>query len=443
MLGLLALILGFAGFKFFAPPTGPFALSVYLTADIRGRLVPCGCFTGQYGGLTRVAQQIGSPTEKNMLLDAGDALEGPEDYHRIELGYIHTAFAKMGYEAANIGHREARLSAGELRTLAANSKVQLLSANLLDAQSGRPFLKSHIVAIRGGRKVAIAGVLDERIPKEQLGEGLRVEKMSTSIGQLIPSLKKEADFLILLAFTDEPRLRELGREFPEFCLVLGGKVSQPSPSLAMEGKTGILYVTNESKALGKVNLSLGADGDATVLSGDVQLVHDHIKEDKEIARLATAYRDEIRHTKLALDQPDRALSDSVPGIRAAPSFAGSEACTACHSKAAEAWKKSGHSHAFKTLVDRGADADPNCIGCHTVGFEKSGGYRREFRDKQLVNVGCESCHGPGSRHIQKIQAGDIEGGRMRKLGAADCVKCHHGEFSRPFVWDEFWPHVAH
>jgi hypothetical protein len=32
---------------------------------------------------------------------------------------------------------------------------------------------------------------------------------------------------------------------------------------------------------------------------------------------------------------------------------------------------------------------------------------------------------------------------MRALGAGDCLKCHHGEFSRPFVWEQFWPVVQH
>ena len=420
-----------------------FPMRVFLTADIRGRLVPCGCFTGQFGGLTRIANHVGQPDKKNLLLDAGDALEGPEDYHRIELGYIHTAFAKMGYDAANMGHREASLTAEALRDLGKKSPTPLLSANLVDAKTGAPVLKTHCVVKRGDWRIAVLGVLDEGIAPEQLGAGLRAEKMSTVIGQLLPALKKDADFFVLLAFTDQDRMRALAKEFPEFCLVLGGKVSQPSQDLAREGKTGIFYVTNESKALGQLELTLEAPGMATVVSGEVLLVHDHIEEDAQIARLATQYRDEIRKTKLALDDPAHANADSVPGVRSTPAYSGSESCTTCHAEAAGVWKKSGHAHAFQTLVNRGADADPNCIGCHAVGFEKPGGYRREYGAKKLTDVGCESCHGPASRHIERITAGDMEGARMRKVGAADCMKCHHGEFSRPFVWEEFWPRVRH
>ncbi len=445
LFALIALVLAVCAFLFFrGRQSAGHELNVWLTADVRGRLVPCGCFTGQFGGLTRVSTTLGEPDPKHALrLDAGDALEGPDDYHRIELGYIYKAFARMGYDAANLGHREARLSESDLRTLAAQSTVPLLSANLLDSASGAPLLKTHTVAKRGGWRIAIVGVMDEGISPEQLGSGLRVEKMSTTIGQLLPALKKDADFLVLLAFTNQERLRALAKEFPEFSLVLGGKVTEPAQQLVREGRTGIFYITNESKALGLLKLTLDAPGLASVISGEVMLVHNHIKEDPEIAKLADRYRDEIRATKLALDDPSRASADSVPGLRATPAYAGSEACTKCHVRAAEVWKKSRHAHAFDTLVQRKADADPNCIGCHTVGFEKAGGYRREFAATKLTDVGCESCHGPAGRHIERITAGDIEGGRLRKIGAADCVKCHHGEFSRPFVWAELWPEIQH
>ncbi len=442
-IGIIAAIAAICAFIFWrSPSTVPHPLTVWLTADIRGRLVPCGCFSGQLGGLTRIATLIGPPDAQGTLrLDAGDALEGPEDFHRIELGYIYKAFAKMGYDAANLGHREARLSASELRSLAAQSSVPLLSANLLDAATGAALLKTHIITKRGAWRIAIIGVMDESA--EPVGSGLRVEKISTAIGQLLPSLKRDADFLVLLAFTHKDRLHALAKEFPEFSLVLGGKVAEPSQQLAHEGKTAVFQITNESKALGRLALTLDQPGEANVTTGDVQLVTPNIPESAEVAQLAVEYRDEIRATKLAIDDPASDSPDRIPGVRAASTYAGSESCAACHAKANDTWKKSGHSHAFLTLISRKADADPNCIGCHTVGFEKPGGYRREFAATKLTDVGCESCHGPAAKHITRIKAGDLEGARMRKLAAGDCIKCHHGEFSRPFDWAAFWPAIAH
>ncbi len=37
------------------PAGKPHELTIQFTGDVHGRLVPCGCFTGQLGGLTRIA----------------------------------------------------------------------------------------------------------------------------------------------------------------------------------------------------------------------------------------------------------------------------------------------------------------------------------------------------------------------------------------------------
>src|ERR1700677_3084196 len=96
----------------------PHSLSFLFTCDVRGRLVPCGCFSGQLGGLTRIATLFGKGAEPDSIkVDAGDALAGSADYEVIQYRYIQRAFAAMGYDAVNAGHREARLSAAQLRAL--------------------------------------------------------------------------------------------------------------------------------------------------------------------------------------------------------------------------------------------------------------------------------------------------------------------------------------
>lgn len=414
------------------------------TGDVRGRLVPCGCFTGQLGGLTRIATLFGPGPSPNFIkVDIGDAIEGSEDYDRIQYRYILRAFQEMHYEAVNLGHREAALTAVQLRELKQTAAVPMLSANLLDAATGAPLFDSHRIVRRGGWRIALVGVMDPSIPAETLGEGLKVERIETSLSRLLPSLKTQADFIVLLAFTNEAAMRSLAREFYELNVILGGKVTQPSQELTRENRSLILYVTNESRAAGVLEVKLETAGKMTPLKGEVMLVSDRIREDTAIQSLAHAYRDEVRRTKLDIDNPERLEAGMVPGVKNIAKYAGTESCTACHSASAHVWADTGHAHAFATLVQAKADADPKCIGCHTVGFQTPSGYRRELGASRLVNVGCESCHGPGSLHVEQRLAGADTPSRFRPLGAGDCQKCHHGEFSRPFDWDKFWPPVRH
>ncbi len=445
LLGLLAAGLIGSWLAFRHPATArPTTLDVFFTADVNGRLVPCGCFSGQLGGLTRIASMIGLGKDAATLkVDVGDAIRGSADYEVIEYRTLQQAFAKLGYEVLNVGHREAQLPAATLRELKRTSPVPMLSANLIDRASGAPLFDPYRIVTRGRWRIALVGVLDARGLPDAMDDGLMVENIDITLGRLLPELRGKADCLVLLAFADEAALSALARQFYELDVILGGKVKQPSQQLIRENRSVILATTNQSRALGTLKLRIDQPGKITALAGEVVLVSDQIPQNAEIAALATAYRDEVRRTKLAIDDPATLQQDMVPGVKTAASYLGSESCAACHSTATHAWLGSGHARAWEALVATKADADPSCIGCHSVGFGTPSGYRRAFAGAKLTGVGCESCHGPGSQHVAQRSLGGEVTAHFRPLGAGDCVKCHHGEFSRPFDYAQFWPLIEH
>src|SRR5580658_6075111 len=60
-------------------------LPIYFTCDTHGRLEPCGCFVGQFGGLSRLKTVFDSEAPAGALrVDVGDAAAGREDYDLIE-----------------------------------------------------------------------------------------------------------------------------------------------------------------------------------------------------------------------------------------------------------------------------------------------------------------------------------------------------------------------
>ncbi len=420
-------------------------LTIVFSGDMRGRLTPCGCFSGQYGGFTRLASWLGNETNRPVLkVDVGDAIEGPDDYQRIQYRYVLRAFAQMGFAVLNAGAREAHLSVDQLQELSRISAVPLISANLIEKQTGRPVLSGwRVVALPDGRKVGFVGVLDPAGESENWGEGLGVEKMEIAIGRLLPRVKRSCDLLVLLAWTDEAGLDALADQFYEFNLILGGKVSQPSQQLITRNRSVILYTGNEARTVGRVTAQRVAPGKLAATRFEMVLLKDDLAEDESILALAEAGRREIRNTPLGLDAPDYLAAESIPGVKLASEYAGTAACLECHPSAGRIWQASGHAQAFRTLVKKDADADPHCLGCHTIGFGAPSGYRRELKGERLTDVGCESCHGPGRLHVAQ-QRGDASiAFKFRPLAAGDCQKCHHGEFSRPFVWSRFWPAVEH
>jgi mono/diheme cytochrome c family protein len=117
-------------------------------------------------------------------------------------------------------------------------------------------------------------------------------------------------------------------------------------------------------------------------------------------------------------------------------YIGAQSCSGCHNGGAVApwnmsgeWEKTGHAHLFKNGVN-GVASDhygAGCIACHTVGYDPNaaavnGGFDDIAKKynwtvpavadqhagvfdalpedlKNVANIQCENCHGPGSRHV--------------------------------------------
>lgn len=417
-------------------------LKVYFTCDTHGRLEPCGCFTGQLGGLTRAQTWLTkNRNPSSLLVDIGGAIGGEQDYHVIQYRYILEAYQRMGYHALNLGAGEAKLSAEVLREVSAKAKVPLLSASLVDANTRQPLAQASTVIEIQGRKIGLLGVLDPRSVTSP-GEGLAILSLDDAISRHLPQLKAQCDEVILLAFTTESEMTRLAEEFYELALIIGGDVGQASQFAQSVNQSLIVFTTNEARTVGEISFKRHGEK-LRKEDFDIHMLYPEVGQDPSLLALSQDFRKYISTTPLEVDNPHRMDEGAIPGVTATAAYVGSASCAQCHVEETRIWKESGHSHAFQTLVHKGSHADPTCIGCHTVGFGEPSGYQRAFADTKLTDVGCESCHGPGSEHVNSWLAGNKPTFQFRPLGPGDCKSCHQGEFSRPFDWDTFWPHVAH
>jgi len=130
---------------------------------------------------------------------------------------------------------------------------------------------------------------------------------------------------------------------------------------------------------------------------------------------------------------------------------GGNTCKKCHIKVYNSWKKTKMAKAFDTLKP-GEDAetktklkldpkkdytkDAACLECHTTGFDLPGGYKIGSETAQnYEGVGCESCHGPGSKFIvihkdammkkQKFTFDEVSKVGQHKPDAKSCTICHN------------------
>lgn len=96
-------------------------------------------------------------------------------------------------------------------------------------------------------------------------------------------------------------------------------------------------------------------------------------------------------------------------------YIGAAKCKMCHMKQYKTWENSKHAKNFSVL--QGDEVkNPECLQCHTTGFDKeTGKYAEE-------NTGCEACHGPGSLHM-KAKKEDKKSLITRKV--VTCANCHN------------------
>jgi hypothetical protein len=109
-------------------------------------------------------------------------------------------------------------------------------------------------------------------------------------------------------------------------------------------------------------------------------------------------------------------------------YVGSTACRDCHEVEYENFvnfaKKAHSFESIRRMRSRLSEAEfRGCLECHTTGYGQPGGFRSEAETPDLMNAGCEVCHGPGSRHIASADRDDIKG----KLTREECETCHNQE----------------
>ena len=161
-------------------------------------------------------------------------------------------------------------------------------------------------------------------------------------------------------------------------------------------------------------------------------------DDAEQAENIRRFREELarrdfspQETSLAAPQPAQ--------LPAGFAVAGTAVCAKCHEEEDRRWRKSKHAAAWKTLEEKGSHVDPDCQHCHVTGYGVSGGFRSLRQSAPVVNVGCESCHGPSAGHAREPKRPTAYFAQAKDR----CIDCHDRENSPHFDYAKYWEAIRH
>jgi hypothetical protein len=414
--------------------------------------------------------------------------------HVLKARYLARIFRIAGGIALNVGPTDAHRGSTWLRNLQREGALPLVSANIRPVGEGGPSIARSFVRRVGGLEVGVTGLATPEAFADL--HGLAALEYGPMLKAEVDALREDGvDLVVVLAQLERVHATRLASAIDGIDVLLHGSRpddgwGEPSPTTRV-GRTVVVDGGFKGRYVGSLRFSLprsrtmdpirlrdpergerlraridtyASEIRRLIARGASESVLAPRRQRLKATRDAlTAYEAEasdppwVEVTRIPVDQsrpahPDVAdvlaayhgelvrlnweIGDEAPCRleEGQPSYVGSEVCESCHPEAYAFWENTAHAHAWNTLVEREKQGDLTCVGCHSVGYREPGGFCRLSNVGLLRNVGCESCHGPGSRHIMVGEPGTIG----RGLGERTCAgTCHVVEHSDQFHYGTY------
>lgn len=463
------------------PPSGPATeATLFFTSELEGYLGPCGCSENMRGGIDRAAFQVAEAKKSGkpvLVIDTGNALFGTATI-AADAVLQQERKAKTIAQTMTLMGLEAKVS-GPLDDARGAEFRKSLALPELPSDTAKSFeLKGHRVVVissangdtlftlatqaRAAKASVIVGLfegpVDEALRFAQR-EGLELDLVLATRGR--DALSTETSRLVM---TRVPvvQLQSKGRSLLRVDLFLRGSakvqwLKSPSETQreleALSQRIELLRAQvndpslgDELKVLKKAKLeeviarreALAAEQVPVPTSGSaasVRIVPLETSFEKlaQATELVKSYDRDVGEANLAWAKEHGVACEAPEAGKA--SYIGTELCRACHPAAWDVWKQTRHAKAHESLVAEGKNNHLDCVACHLTGWKERGGVCRLDQVEGKTNVGCESCHGPGSVHLTMPVKTTI----FVPKDATACVTCHDRENSPHFDLEKYLP----
>jgi len=460
-------------------------LALVATGEQLGYFEPCGCTANQVGGMSRRASlfdQIRALGWEVRGIDAGSISRRTGTQAKLKFETSLAAFRELKYVGVALGPEELKLEPGYLLSQHlpdGDEPLRFLGANLMFFGSkdlGTP-VASTVFEVNGV-KVGVTSVMSDTIRKSVVPDmtpeqAAGAEIQWTDPAEALTSVMREFDdagatIRILLAQSTLEESRKLADDFPDFTLIVRANgFGEGTDKPEMVGNVRLLEVGKKGKAAGVIGL-YPDDAENPVRFELVTLSGELFPDSDRMTQLMQAYQDRLKSEAVA-------KNDGTEPHPSGATFVGASKCGECHTQAFDIWKNTPHAHAFESLDPsfqrkgferlRGVNKsfDPECIACHVTGWNPEeylryeGGFINEdfaaddaekLLQGLLAGNQCENCHGPGSRHVEFIEA-DNKAAAINEVKVSlqqveqTCVKCHDGDNSPNFKFEKYWEDVKH
>ena len=375
-----------------------------------------------------------------MEVEIGNYMQNFGQDRRVKNKWVLQGMKQLGVEVLNV--TESDIAELIAQGVDFSQDDRFISANLISSNTHSPLLKPYLVKqiyLPGPQKkfrLGFMGLASREGSYKTDEKGYLWADPMVSAKQWIPELRKNCDFLILLACVPSKDAIQLAIDNPDIDVILNGFKHQWSDPPAKINQSTIIYAEDEGRILGELRLRITEKEKAEVNSVN-HILTKVVKDDPEMAAFVARAKEEItaQQHSLANEKP---IIPASSGLRANSPYLTSKPCESCHATAYEVWQHSKHAKAIDILKQVRREFDSSCVGCHTTGKGNVGGFEDLNQTPELANVQCEACHGPGRAH-----SGKPAESQMLRLNSSSCLLCHTRSNSPDFDFATYWPKVKH
>lgn len=430
--------------------TGP-RLRLRVSGNLEGYLMPCGCSKNQLGGLAR--RQFRNKLDGHgidLLLEGGHLIKEAGLLEASKLMTTLEILDQAGYHALGLaGSDLAMAQEGYDLDLLLASFVPVVASDLRLAD-GNPWLLGDDPVVHAYREVAFdkATVRVASLAMD-LPDGDVAEQFSlldpAAAWQLAMDGVADDTLRVLMVHASGDTIKQLELS-PRPDLLIGVNNDFVDPPISADSASEVPFVYTGTHGRFLLDLELARTSTGSTLPRYSPIGLEGSVTDPSAMRDEDALAVIQSHRELVKQE---LLRDKLAAVQTLPDgleYVGAQSCADCHEDDSEKCADHLHSRSWQTLIDAEREENwpvtfyPECISCHVVGYGYKSGFVSPEATPGLLNVTCESCHGPGSKHVD---SGADEQMPIPRPGVKDCVTCHNSEHSTNFDYTVYWPKIEH
>lgn len=400
------------------------------SSNLNGELEPCGCSeSGNLGGIKRRSSLVKQLRKQNpdlLLISAGGLLISDSQRDRLKSEYIIKGLQSLQYDVVGVQWRDLAYGAEFLQ----QNPLHWLSSNWL----GDEFSKQKTISRLGLQFSFFSWLQPEESPWRKMQSKKRV--VGDDIQALLQKIKKHKNPKVInVLFTDLPwkKLSTWDLGAVDILIIKANHEKFVEPK--QNGQTLVLQAGSRGMRLGSISFQVNTQGRIENWRHKAIPMPKEIPDDPALQEWYSEYNHKVKQAYLARVAKKKAYK------KGQSPYAGDFVCQSCHKKAHDLWSQSKHAQAFQALEEVNKAFDPDCIICHTLGFEQEGGYIDLRTTPDFINVQCENCHGAAKKHADS--AGKVKTVKLPTKKSEVCGRCHNQSHSPDFEFIKYWGKIVH